>query len=413
MSLLMPHDTNSHSLDADIIVTGAGPAGLSLASALAGSGLRAILIERQPLETLSEAPYDGREIALTRPSVQALRALGIWAHIPQEEVFAIRDARVFNGSSSRCMEIGHRDGGREELGFLVSNHLIRRAAFAAIAGLPQVTLIAQSTVLDARRERDRVRVMLSEDRTLTARLIVAADSRFSELRRKLGISSRARDFGKTMLVCRTEHEKPHDQVAVEWFDHNQTLALLPLKENTCSSVVTVPHAEAQRLIAMPAEHFGEELRQRYRGRLGWMRPVSRVFAYPLIGVMADRFAGERCAMVGDTAVGMHPVTAHGFNLGLGSVLRLARELKAVAAAGRDIGASSVLERYARRHRRAALPLYLTTNAIVSLYTREDLPARFMRHALLRAGQELSPFRRAVARSLSGNLPPWGGAGQEA
>ena len=40
------------SLHSDILVVGAGPAGLSFAAELAGSGLKVTLIEKSPLEVL-------------------------------------------------------------------------------------------------------------------------------------------------------------------------------------------------------------------------------------------------------------------------------------------------------------------------------------------------------------------------
>ena len=53
------------SLHSDILVVGAGPAGLSFAAELAGSGLKVTLIERSPLSVLQNPPYDGRDIAMT------------------------------------------------------------------------------------------------------------------------------------------------------------------------------------------------------------------------------------------------------------------------------------------------------------------------------------------------------------
>ena len=66
----------------DLIIVGGGPAGLCLARALAGSGLRLALVEPQTREALLDPAFDGREIALTHHSVELLTQLGVWAGIP-------------------------------------------------------------------------------------------------------------------------------------------------------------------------------------------------------------------------------------------------------------------------------------------------------------------------------------------
>jgi 2-polyprenyl-6-methoxyphenol hydroxylase-like FAD-dependent oxidoreductase len=84
------------------------------------------------------------------------------------------------------------------------------------------------------------KINLGKALQLQARLLVAADSRFSQTRRLLGIGAQLKDFGKTMLVCRMDHEKPHRQTAWEWFGYGQTLALLPLNGEQSSVVLTLP-----------------------------------------------------------------------------------------------------------------------------------------------------------------------------
>jgi ubiquinone biosynthesis UbiH/UbiF/VisC/COQ6 family hydroxylase len=203
-----------------------------------------------------------------------------------------------------------------------------------------------------------------------------------------------------MLVCRMHHAKSHDGVAWEWFDHGQTLALLPLNGGFCSSVViTVSDQEARRLQALGETDFDAELGRRFQRRLGTMRLCGERHAYPLVGVYADRFVAPRHALIGDAAVGMHPVTAHGFNLGLRGQATLAREILAAAARGADIGAAELLERYQREHRRASWPLYAATNTLVRLYTSEAPPLRFARHALLRLADRFTPFREGLAAIL--------------
>ncbi|MGE0046801.1 MAG: FAD-dependent oxidoreductase, partial [Hyphomonadaceae bacterium] len=62
----------------DLIIVGAGPAGLSLAARLAEAPLRVALIDKTPAPALADPAYDWREIALTRASIERLRTLGAW-----------------------------------------------------------------------------------------------------------------------------------------------------------------------------------------------------------------------------------------------------------------------------------------------------------------------------------------------
>jgi 2-polyprenyl-6-methoxyphenol hydroxylase-like FAD-dependent oxidoreductase len=109
---------------------------------------------------------------------------------------------------------------------------------------------------------------------------------------------------------------------------------------------------------------------------------------------------ERFALIGDAAVGMHPVTAHGFNFGLLGQDTLAHELRAALAAGQPFWSPSVLQRYERRHRLATRPLYLATQMLAGLYTDDRRPARLVRKLALGAGARLGPFKRMVMSGLT-------------
>ena len=384
----------------DVAIIGAGPAGLCLARALSGHGLSIALIERQSESSLREAEFDGREIALTHASQHLLEQLGLWQRLPAEEVAVLRDAQVLNGPSLFALKINAEQAGAERLGHLVANQAIRRAAYAAVSQCADVQLLGETQVRAIRHSPAQVEIELGDGRLLHSRLLVAADSRFSETRRLLGIGAQLKDFGKTMLVCRMQHEQDHQQVAWEWFGYGQTLALLPLNGRCSSVVLTLPPRDIERLKALDEDAFAREMEQRFERRLGAMQLVSSRHAYPLVGAYAQRLIGPRCALIGDAAVGMHPVTAHGFNFGLGSVQRLADAVLAAHGRGRDIGAAGVLERYQRQHRLATWPLYQATNLLVSLYTDDRLPVRLLRGAGLRVAQGLLPLKKGIARHLT-------------
>ncbi|MDO5103006.1 MAG: 5-demethoxyubiquinol-8 5-hydroxylase UbiM [Lautropia sp.] len=398
----------------DLLISGAGPAGLCLARALSDTGLTIGLVDQQPLAALQNAAFDGREIALTQRSAAMLRELSVWSRIEtmQPTAFSpLRDAKVMNGASPFSMFIGHALTTRTELGWLVSNHLIRRAAFAEVqAAIEQhgrITLMAGQGVTTVRHQSDEVQVTLADGQTHSARLLIAADSRFSATRRAAGIGASMHDFGRSMLVCQMTHEVPHEHVAWEWFDYGQTLALLPMNDEArtgeplSSTVLTLPHQQIEALLAMDEEDFGHEMTQRYHGRLGRMRLHSTRHPYPLVGVMPHRLVARRFACVGDAAVGMHPVTAHGFNFGLKSIDTLSTELRHAKASGRDIASPELLARYERKHMLATRPLYEITRGIATLYTTESPPARLVRNAALHVAERLTPFKKLVAASLTG------------
>lgn len=401
---------NKNALQADVVIVGAGPAGLCLARSLSGRNMRIVVVEQQPLERIAEPPFDGREIALTQRSAMLMRQLGLWERIDPADIAPLRDAKVLDGPSSFAMVIGHELGRAAELGWLVSNHLIRRAAFQAVqAAMLQhgdIQLLTGEQVAQVQMQPAHALVRLQSGLQVQAGLLVAADSRFSATRRMVGVQAREHDFGKTMLVCCMTHEQPHEGMAWEWFDYGQTLALLPMNPAPNSGaarssvVITLPPREIEALQKLDAHAFGIQVTERFHRRLGAMHLASTRHAYPLVSVFPERLVAPRFATVGDAAVGMHPVTAHGFNFGLLSVQTLTDEMARARHQAQDLGSLRWLLDYERRQRRATLPLYWLTRLIIEIYTRESAPAKLTRKLLLQLGQRFTPLKKSIAHALA-------------
>jgi len=384
----------------DVVVVGAGPAGLCFARSLAGSGLSMAVVEKQPLEAISAPAFDGREIALTHASRAILQALGLWERFDPADVSDLRNAQVSDGESPHPLRISAADGRSGQLGWLVPNHVIRREAFAAVQAQDGLELVTGCGVHAVAERRGGIEAELEDGRVIRARLLVAADSRFSQVRRMLGIGASIRDHGKRMMVCRFEHTLPHHHLAWEWFDYGHTLALLPLNGNVSSAVLTLSPAEMAEAEAMDDATLAADLQRRMRGRRGEVTMTGTRHVYPLVSVYARRFVARRAALVGDAAVGMHPVTAHGFNLGLQGQARLAEAVLEAHRSGADIGSDTVLGRYQRRHHAAAFPIYAGTRTVVELYNNQRPLGRVLRRATLRIANRLPPFRRAIAAHLT-------------
>ncbi|WP_333571602.1 5-demethoxyubiquinol-8 5-hydroxylase UbiM [Sphingomonas sp.] len=386
-------------MDCDVVIVGGGPAGLAFARSLEDSGLSIVLLERAPLEALENPRFDGREIALTHGSKRILEQLGAWARLPADEIAPMRAAKVVNGDSPFSLNFTAGEGDAQ-LGYLVPNHRIRAALYDAVRNQPSVRLIPGAEVVHARSGATgpRAEVLLSSGDVVRARLLVVADSRLSKTRESLGIDADINPLGRSMMVVRVRHELPHGETALEWFDHRQTLALLPLNGNLAGAVLTLPEDAARRVAAFDDAALGRDLTRRFRQRLGRMEVVSDRNVYPLVTTWAHQFVSGRAALIGDAAVGMHPVTAHGFNLGLSGQALLAAEVRDAVRRGMDPALPAVLRRFENGHRAACKPLYTGTNLLVRLFTDERLPARAMRHAVLRLGAGL-PFVRPTVRAM--------------
>ncbi len=298
-------------MDFDIIIIGAGPAGLCAAAGLAAGGHAVGVLEKLPLATLAEPPFDGREIALTHRSARILADCGIWSRIDAQEISPLRTAAVMNGVSPYQLRFAPAVGDDEVLGHLVPNHLIRRAAFNAAGEAPRVTLLTERVVgaVDADERAAVVRATSGE--SWRCRLVIAADSRFSTTRRAAGIAADMLDFGKTMLVCRMRHARTRERTAVEWFHEDFTLALLPLREDESSVVLTDTAAQVEGLLRMDPGAFGRELTWRFAQRCGRLELTSTRHAYPLVASFARRVRGARPALSGGGAGGGAPGTAPG------------------------------------------------------------------------------------------------------
>ena len=385
----------------DIVVIGAGPAGLSFAAAAAPSGLNILLIEQNSLETLANPPYDGREIALTHPSRDIMDRLGLWQRISAEHIYPLKAAKVVNGSSPYTLNFPPPTDGKSQLGFLVSNHDIRRAAYEAASQYNNIHFLTGHKVQEAVNGENNVSVLLDNGDTVTARLLIAADSRFSQTRRQAGISADMHDFGRTVAVARFSHTVSNENTAFECFRYGRTIALLPLSEYLTNCVITIDNRRLHEITGLSPEALAADLEQQLQGRLGKMSPAGTLHTYPLVGVHARRFSARRTALIGDAAVGMHPVTAHGFNLGLSSADILAGLIVRAAASGQDIAAPDLLETYEAKHILHTRMLYHGTNFVVKLFTNEAPSAKLVRNAVLRLSNHLSPIKKLITKQLTG------------
>lgn len=385
----------------DISIIGSGPVGLCLAKALSSLDLKICIIDQQTQSTLASPLDDGREVAITHLSKKILSELGTWDLIDPNAVSLIKEAKVINGLSPYSLHFSHQETDQETLGYLIPNRLIKAAAYQAVSELDNVDCLTETLAKEFLIKEDGVSLTLDNGKTITSDLLVAADGRLSGSRRQMGIPSEVKDFGKTVIVCKMEHEKPHQNIAYECFHYGRTLAVLPMAGNFSSIVITIASNKANDILNLADDDFNTDIQERFNHRLGDMTVSGEKFSYPLFASHADYFHSERFVLVGDASVGMHPVTAHGFNLGLRGSFNLMNIISKALNSGTDpYFSKTVLEEYNKKHQLVTRPLYYGTNLIVDLYNSDRLTAKLLRRAALRFGNNFWPVKKLIMNQLT-------------
>lgn len=384
----------------DIAVIGAGPVGIAFACKFAGTKIKVVIVDKQTKKKLENPKIDGREVALTHHSANILKELGVWNLIPAKLVSEIKEARILDGSSKYFLDFKHRQIQKECLGYLIPNNLLRKYLYKRLKKLTNVTLVNEANCISINSGNKKYSsICLSSGKKIKASLVVASDSRFSKARSMMGISAFTRDFDKNMIVCRMEHEKSHHNIAYEFFRYSQTQASLPYTKKQSSIVTTVNKDTSSFLMKINNRKFNKEMQNNFNNFFGKMKIIGKRYSYPMVTTYSKKFVGHRFALIGDAAVGMHPVTAHGFNLGIRGIEILCKEIKSAIKRNIDIGLPVVLRRYQLKFHRVAIPLYLSTNGIVNLYTNTSVSGMLTRQFILRAVNFLKPIKQTFVDVL--------------
>ncbi len=398
----------------DVIIAGAGMAGTSLALALAHGGLRPLLVDPQPFDAQVAPTYDGRASAIAFSAFRAWDAVGVGdglrPHAQRIEQILVTDGRPA-GAASRgpspfflrfdSGEIAERVGS-EPLGYMLENRRIR-AALAEAIGSAGVEVLAPARVESARFEGAGAQVTLADGRVFSAPLLVAAEGKTSTLRRAAGIGTIGWDYGQSGVVATVRLEKPHGGVAHEYFLPNGPFAILPLSDNRASLVWTEKTAAGEALRNAAPDMLASLLRRRFGPFLGRVDVEGPTFVYPLSLQLAERLTAPRLAVLGDAAHGIHPIAGQGLNLGLKDAAVLAEVLVDAARLGEDIGAETVLERYAAWRRFDNAALALATEAFTRLFSNDIGPLRLARGLGMAAVNRIGPARRFFMQEAGGAL----------
>jgi 2-octaprenyl-6-methoxyphenol hydroxylase len=171
---------------------------------------------------------------------------------------------------------------------------------------------------------------------------------------------------------------------------------------TRSAIVwSVPAADAPAVADLPDRAIAAEIEKRMGGFLGEVTMAGPRWTYPLGFHHAATITGERLALAGDAAHGIHPIAGQGLNLGLRDVAALTQVLVEGARLGLDLGDAQLLERYQRWRSLDGLMVAAMTDSLTRIYGVPGRAASRVRRFGMGLVQRLGPLRDQLMAEAGG------------
>ncbi len=386
-------------LSCDIAIVGGGMVGASLAAALAPLRLEVIVIEAVAPSAAAQPSFDARTTALSNGSRRILTGLGVWSEVKREAT-PIKRIHISERGRFGSAVIDAAEQGQEALGYVLENRILGAALARELGAAPGLRLLAPATVTAAAVAPDAIELSVRAAdgaRTVRARLAVAADGAGSLVRREAGVGAEEWTYDQTAIITTLAPERFHGHVAYERFTPAGPIALLPVAAGRVGVVWTLAPAAATRALSLDPAVFLDELQQAFGWRLGRLTSLGARHAYPLALTRAESQSGERIAIMGNAAQGLHPIAGQGFNLGLRDAATLAEVI--AERGGADVGDPAVLARYVEWRSADRRSLIAFTDGLVRLFGSPFAPLRLARGLGL-VLFDLSPAAKSAMSRLS-------------
>jgi 2-octaprenyl-6-methoxyphenol hydroxylase len=395
--------------DYDILIAGGGMIGASLALALGPLGLKVAMIEAVARTAGQQPSFDDRSTALSRSTQRMFEAMGVWPSVVAAST-PIHHVHVSDKGRFGFSHIDAEEQGVEALGYVVINRVLGTVLQESLADVDNLDVICPASIVDVHVDDDMATVEISEgneSRTLTGRLLVAADGANSSVREMIGISATRVDYEQWAVIGNLLPGEAPANRAFERFTETGPIAMLPIADDRAAFVWMLPPDEAKRVLELEDAAFTASIQAAFGRRLGTFSRIGQRAAYPLSLTKANGLISRHSVVVGNAAHGLHPVAAQGFNLGMRDVAALCDCIADAKKDGQDIGGSAMLETYAEWRRPDQQKLVRFTDGLVRLFGDSRPTIRVLRN-LGMIGFDLVPgVRRLFARhtmGLAGRLP---------
>lgn len=343
----------SGAFDTDVLIVGAGPAGLSLATELSMRGISTIVVEQN--ERVGVQP---RAKTTNVRTMEHMRRWGLSNHvrslspIPADVPRRVRFATSLFGGDIWLFENSfcaarQRDDRFSENAEWIPQYTIEKVLLDHVASQPKATVKLRHKFIDFTQDADGVTTRVSDlagDKTLTvrSRYLVGADGGRSPVRTQLGIAMQGQSGIVSFVTLILK-------IPGLTADPNLQPALMHWVVDPAAPCIMGPMDRDDTWFFNPSpkpggpgedEQIHNEIRHMLGGRYDYT--VLAKDLWTAHKLLADRYSEGRVYLAGDACHLHSPFGGHGMNFGIGDSVDLGWKLAAVL---QGWGGPGLLESY--------------------------------------------------------------------
>ncbi len=407
--------------NSDVAIIGGGLVGLAFACALGESGLKVTLIESQsapcaaekpPLDTskmpVGQSKKEGANLASgVSPRVSAINGksrrflsqIGGW---PDDTGCKADYAgmAVWDTQGTASIDFSASEIKQDCLGTIVENTAIIASLYQSAMVLDNLELLFETALESVEKVESGHKIRLNDGRKIQTSLLVGADGGQSRVKQLAGFKSVDWSYHQTAIVTTVETERPHDNIARQWFTPNGPVALLPLSAPSYCSIVW-SSTDPEQILGLDAQGFCDQLTRTTGKQTGTVMATDKRFSFPLTQRHAVQYTREGLALIGDAAHTIHPLAGQGVNLGFADAQSLAQTLHQCRLEGLNPGDLKVLKRYENRRKPENMLMAAVMEGFKRLFGSDDPGMRWLRNSGLRLVNGARPLKTMAAKLAAG------------
>lgn len=390
-------------IEFEVIISGAGYLGMSLACLLAKQNLRIAIIDNNDSykNVNAKSKFPSRIFAIASASMEIFKNIGIADQI-RNHAQSINQILIEDCENNENLTFDPKDLNLQNFGFMVDEMHILNSLNEGVKKCKNIAIYAKHEITQVVNHPYNIEIKFSNNKTLTSKLLIVAEGKNSKTRDLVGIKTKQTVYKQDAIVFDLKHEFNHQGIAVEKFLKAGLFAILPKRGGHESCIVwTDKNGVGKILASMSKDDVAYMIKRKLDNYLGDIEVTSYIIYFPLSLVYAKSYIKDKTILCGDAMHSIHPVAGQGLNLGLRDVQLLDELIKENIGLGLDICSNNLLNQYNKKREFDVNLMINSTHNINQIFSSNLISAKILRKAGLKIINNFTPLKKYIMGYASG------------